>query len=330
MEDSPRTNIMRRSVFTFLQNYQFFTLTAALLAFPYSVSLLLSQIFVPPSSLLQSIHVRLGALFQASGLPYSSDFFAILSLKLSQTICFSVFALPFTFSFFLIAKASVIELCFRHGRSSKSACLFSSVLSLYKPLLETQIWNFLLIISANATAFVVLFFGFNLIDALGLSSPNWLLLITAFGAVFYSLAVANAFIISNFALVSSGIDKSGGYLSILKACVVIKGRSSTALSLALPLNLALAAIEALFHYRVVRAYKSDDFAWFFMVSEGVLIAYLYSMILVLDTVVSCFFFDSCRTGGLMMNMNQESKHCCRVEIAEEDDYVRLKNVEDFA
>ncbi|GMI76799.1 hypothetical protein like AT5G61340 [Hibiscus trionum] len=327
IQDSPTIrNLMRRSIFTFLQNYHLFTLIPALLAFPYSLSLLLSQIFVPPSSLLQSIHARLDALFQASAFPYSSHFF---TLKLSQTICFSVFALPFTLSFFLIAKACVIQLCFRHGRTSNSnnPCLFSSVLSLYKPLLETQICNFLLIIAANATAFSLLFFGFNLMDGLGFSSPNWLLLMSAFGAVFYSLAVANAFIISNFALVSSGMDKSGGYLSILKACVVIKGRSSTALSLALPLNLTLAAIEALFHHRVVRAFESADFAWFPMASEGILIAYLYSMVLVLDTVVSCLFFDSCRTGGLMMK--QESRHCCRIQIADEDDCVKLKNVEDF-
>ncbi|XP_039033902.1 uncharacterized protein LOC120169912 [Hibiscus syriacus] len=150
MEDNtPRTqmekstSILRRSIFTFLQNYHFFTLTPALLAFLYSVSLLLSQIYVSSSSLLQPIHARLDDLFQASGFPYSSDFFTLLSLKLSQTICFSVFAFPFTFSFFLVAKTSIIELCFRHGRTSKKPWLFSSVLSLYNPLLETQIFEFL-------------------------------------------------------------------------------------------------------------------------------------------------------------------------------------------
>ncbi|XP_039030570.1 uncharacterized protein LOC120165047 [Hibiscus syriacus] len=326
MEDTPRTQmeksttILRRSIFTFLKNYHFFSLTPAILVFPYSVSVLLSQIFVPPSSLLQSIHGRLDALFQASGFPYPSDFFAILSLKLSQTICFSVFALLFTFSFFLIAKASVIELCFRHGRISKKPCLFSSILPLYKPLLETQTCIFLLIVSANATAFSVLFFGFNLIDGLGFSSPKWILLMSVLGAIFYSLIAANAFIISNLALVSSGLDKSGGHLSILKAFVVVKGRSSSALSLALPMNLSMAAIEALFHHRVVRAYESGDSAWFPMAFEGVLIAYLYSTILVLDTVVSCLFFDSCRAGG-SMNM--------KIEIADDDGYVKLKNVEDL-
>ncbi|XP_039011778.1 uncharacterized protein LOC120140848 [Hibiscus syriacus] len=224
MEDNtPRTqmekstSILRRSIFTFLQNYHFFTLTPALLAFPYSVSLLLSHISIPSSSLLQPIQARLDDLFQASRFPYSSDFFTLLSLKHSQTICFSIFTFPFTFSFFLFAKTSVIELCFLHGRTSKKPWLFSSVLSLYKPLLETQICNSMLIISTNATSLSVLFFRLNLINRLGWSSPGWLHLLSAFGAVFYSLVLANAFVISNIALVSSGTDKSGGYESILKA-----------------------------------------------------------------------------------------------------------------
>nr|KJB08371.1 hypothetical protein B456_001G079000 [Gossypium raimondii] len=313
------TKIMRRSIYTFLQNYHYFTLTPALLAFPYSLSLLLSQIFVPSSSLFQSIHGRLSVVFQASGFPYSSDSFTFLSSKLSQTICFSLFALPFTFSFFLLSKASIIS-CFRHGKSFKQPS-FSWVLSLYKPLLETLICNFFLIISANATPFSVLLFGFNFLDGLGFSSPNWILLMSAFGAVLYSVLVANAILISNFALVSSGIQGSGGYLSILKACVLIKGRTSTALTLALPLNLTMAAIEALFHYRVVRAYRNGgDFTCFSMALEAIFIAFLYSIIVVLDTVVSCFFFNSCKT-------NQEGKFSYGTEIAEEDDCVKLKNIE---
>ncbi|XP_039058374.1 uncharacterized protein LOC120201927 [Hibiscus syriacus] len=132
----------------------------------------------------------------------------------------------------------------------------------------------MLIISTNATSLSVLFFGFNLINGLGWSSPGWLHLLSAFVVVFYSLVLANAFVISNIASVSSGTDKSGGYESILKACVVIRERTSTTLSLALPWNLALAGIEALLHYRVVRAYGSDDFSWFSMATEGILTAYL--------------------------------------------------------
>lgn len=115
-------------------------------------------------------------------------------------------------------------------------------------------------------------------------------------------------------------------MAILKACVLIRGRTSTALTLAVPVNLVLAAIEALFHYRVVRAFHTGDVTSFPMASEGILIAFLYSTFVVLDTVVSCMFFKSCKTGSLV---EQEGRHSYRIEIAEEDGnaYVKLKNIE---
>ena len=59
------------------------------------------------------------------------------------------------------------------------------------------------------------------------------------------------------------------------------------------------SIEALFHYRVVRAYHIGDMNSFPMALEGILIAYLYSTFVFLDTVVSCMFFKSCKTGSLI-------------------------------
>ncbi|XVF09017.1 hypothetical protein REPUB_Repub07fG0054200 [Reevesia pubescens] len=332
MEDSPRiqmkkaTKILRRSIYTFLQNYQYLTATAAILVFPYSASILLSQIFVPSFPLLPTIHNRLRILFQAAGFPSSSEFFTVLSFKISQTISSSIFALPFTLSFLLIAKASVIQLLNQHKPNFPLS--FSSVISLYKPLLATYICNFLLLLSANATAFSLLFFAFNFLEGFGFSSRNWLLFLSASGAVVYSIILANALIICNLALVSSGMERSGGYLAILKACVLIRGKTSTALTLAVPVNLVLAAIEALFHYRIVRAYHTGDITSFPMALEGILIAYIYSTFVVLDTLVSCIFFKSCKSSCFI---EQESRYSYRIEIAEEDGnaYVKLKNIEEL-
>lgn len=84
-------------------------------------------------------------------------------------------------------------------------------------------------------------------------------------------------------------------MSILKACELIRGRNSTALSLALPLNMALAAIEGLFQYRVVGAYNyKTGNPTSAMALEWMLIAYLYCIFIVLDTIVSCVFYKSCK------------------------------------
>ncbi|GMN54219.1 hypothetical protein TIFTF001_023349 [Ficus carica] len=289
--------IIRRSIYTFLQNYHHFTSIATLLALPFSASILLSQALIFPSSsssLLATIYTRLNDIFIAAGFPRSLEFFTILNEKLSQTISSSIFTLPFTLTFFLLSKAYVIQSLSSPKPASRTP--FSSLFSLYNPLLVTYICNSLLILSANATVFALLFFAFNVLQVLGLNSPNTLLFLSASGAVLYSLVLANTLITCNLGLVLSGMERSGGYLATLKACVLIKGRTSTALSLALPVNLVFAAVEALFHYRIVRAYRLHQMLGPAMVLEGVLIFYLYSILVVLDTVVNIMFCKSCKVG----------------------------------
>ncbi|KAH1074579.1 hypothetical protein J1N35_026907 [Gossypium stocksii] len=325
------TFLIRRSIYTFLQYYHYFTATAAILALPYSLSVLVLQFFVPSSPLLPSIHNHLKAIFMAAEFLPSPDFFRVLSFKISKTISSLMFDFPFTLSFFLVAKASIIHFL-NHHHTPTSPTLLSSVLSLYKPLLSTFICNFFVLLSANSTAFCLLFFGFHLFNGFGFSSSsNWLLFMSAAGAVLYSVILANALTICNLALLSSGMEKSGACSAILRACVLIKGRASTALALAVPWNLALAAIEALFHYRVVRAYHSGDFNSFSIALEVVLIAYLYSSFVVLDTVVSSMLFKSCKTDCLI---DEEGRDCYRIVIVAEKDgkrdgnaYVKLTNIE---
>ncbi|CAI9112038.1 OLC1v1012408C1 [Oldenlandia corymbosa var. corymbosa] len=249
--------ILRRSVYTFLQKYQSFTTTAAILALPYAALVLLSESAIPSSALLQGIHNRLQSLFDAAGFPRSSDFFAILNIKLSQTIATSYLIFPFIFTFFLFTKAFVIH-TLSNNRKPVSRTPFAFFNSLFGPLFYTQICNMILMISANATCFCILFIAFNCADGLGLVNPKTLLIFSATGAVLYSIVLANSLIICNLALIVSGMENSSGYIAILKACVLIRGRTATALSLALPVNLALAALEALFQYRIIRAIHESE------------------------------------------------------------------------
>lgn len=287
---------------------------AALLGFPFAVLVLLSEASVPSSSLLRVIHNKIQSVFDAAGFPRSSEFFTILNLKLSQTISTSFLVVPFALSFLLLAKAFVIQVLGKHMYSRKHG--FASFLTLYKPLLLTQICNTLVIVSANATCFCILFFVFNCIEGLGVSNSKSLLFFSATGAVLYSIVLANALIICNLALVLSGIENSGGYMAILKACVLIRGRTATALSLALPINLALAAVEALFQYRIVRAYYQEESSISSaMALEGMFIAYMYSVLLVLDTVVGCLFYRSCKTS---LRIDQEHRYLYRIEIEDRE------------
>ncbi|GAB4845426.1 hypothetical protein Ancab_038833 [Ancistrocladus abbreviatus] len=280
------SRIIRSSVHMFLQHYQYFTTVSALLALPFALSILLSQALVPRAlPLLPTIYARLHALFDAAGFRPSSDFFTLVNLKLSQTISTSIITLPFALSFLLLAKASVIRTLNHHKQTLHS---------LYNPLLLTHICNYLLIISANATSVSLLFLGFNCLEGLNMPSPKWVLFFSALGAVFYSILLANALVICNLASVISGVERTGGLMAILKACVLMRGRASTALALAVPLNLGLAAIEALFHYRIVRPYYHAERPFSVIVYEGIFIAYLCSIFVVFDVILSCIFYRSCK------------------------------------
>ncbi|XP_038893846.1 uncharacterized protein LOC120082658 [Benincasa hispida] len=321
-------NIIRRSIFCFLQKYQYFTSISALLAFPFSVSLLLSQTFVLTSSvsLLPNIYYHLKILFDAAGFPPSLEFFSIFNQKLSQTIFSSIFTLPFTLTFLLIAKASVIQALKETKPTFHPS--FSSIRSLYNPLFLTNICNSILILSANATVFSILFFAFICLEGSGFSSSNSFLYLSSVGAVLYSIVLANTLVISNLSLVLSGMEKLGGYLAILKACVLIRGKTSTALLLALPTNLAMAAIEALFQYRVVRAYNVVGRLNLSILSEGIIIAYLYSVFVVLDTTVGCLFFKSCKP---VYWVDLEGRQALQIDFAEADsgDYMDSKVQQNF-
>ncbi|XP_073317200.1 uncharacterized protein [Primulina huaijiensis] len=307
--------IIRRSVFTFLKNYQYFTSTPSLSALPFAISCLASQLIIPTSPLFPIIHLRLRSLFLAAGFPPSVELFAILNLKLSQTIVNYLFSLPFTISFLLLAKASIIRAIEHKKPEQKHA--FSSWIQLLSPLLITQLCNSLLILSANATCFCLIVVYFNFFEMLGaLSAPGSSLLLSAIGAIIYSIILANAYVICNLALVFSGYEKAGGFISIIKTYVLIQDRTATALSLALPFNMALAGIEALFQYRIVRAYNRAFAINSAMVFEGFLIAYLYAMILVLDTVVGCIFIRSSRTTE--SEIGQEDAYFHGIEIQNTD------------
>ncbi|KNA03925.1 hypothetical protein SOVF_204580 [Spinacia oleracea] len=336
--------IVRKSVYTFLQHYQYFTSIAAFIALPFSISVLISQAIVPRSfALLPTVYGRLHTVFLAAGFPPYSDFFSLLSLKLSQTISSSIVTLPFTLSFLLLAKASIIHF-FTHKTNNNQqktppSSSSSSFIALYHPILSTHICNTFIIFAANATCFSLLFLAFNFIEGFHLSSPKWVLLFSVLGSVFYSIILANSFVVCSLALVSSGIERRGGFLSVLKACVSIRGKTSTALALAVPTNLGLAAVEALFHFRIIATAQhhpnSSSAALWLVALEGVLIAYIYSVLVVLDVIMSCLFYQCCENDQLFLQQFTQDNNGSVTEVEDEEycyyeyNAEKLKELEEF-
>ncbi|CAK7322971.1 unnamed protein product [Dovyalis caffra] len=138
-----------------------------------------------------------------------------------------------------------------------------------------------------------------------LPSTNPLMNLAA--GIFVYLVLTNTMVICNLALVVAVIDNCTAYKAIKKACVLRKGKNSMAFLLALPLNLGLVAIEALFRYRIVRSYHDHVFGRLriSMVLEGLFITYLFSLLMVLETITSYFFIKSCDS-----NFGREQAEIC--------------------
>ncbi|WOL15442.1 hypothetical protein Cni_G24223 [Canna indica] len=304
--------ITRSSITAFSNGYHSFTSIAALLVLPCSASLLLSQALVTTSTTtLQTISARCWSLFRAARFPASAELISLLSAKISQTIFAFVFTLPFVLTLLLLAKSCIVLIIRSDGagrrRKADGAGLppLSSLLAAYRSVLPTHLFNSFVLLSASSGTLALLCIAFNAGDALGI--PSSVSGFAAAGAVLYAVVVANATVICNMAVVVSAMDDCGGCLALLKAGLLVRGRVATALCLALPANLGMAAVEALFQYRVVREYNlvgkmSSSLVW-----EAFSIAYIHALLVVLDVIMSCMFFKSCRR-DLILNCDPHHHH----------------------
>ncbi|CAL5325025.1 unnamed protein product [Camellia sinensis] len=298
--ENPR-KIMRRSIHTFLKKFEYFTTIPLLLILPFSASVLLSQALSSSSSpLLLIIHACFEPIFHPS-----SQFLSLLNSNLSQNIFTSVFSLVFALTSLVIGKLLIIQTLIHH--KSSFPLPFSSFMKLYKSQLLTQLCNSVLIVVVSAAAFSLLFVAFNTLESFGFSKTNPLALLVA-KAVFYSI-LANVSLICNLALVVAGLENCTGFRAIYKACLLCWTRNSIALSMNLPINLGILAVEGLFRYRVVRAYHLVGRACPSMAFEGMFIACLYSILVVLDTIASCLFFKSIKATLKGQLIARDSYHC---------------------
>jgi hypothetical protein len=298
---------MRAAVSAFFAGYHCFTSVAALLALPFSAAVLASEAMMAPSSsgTLRAVAARLRAVFAAAGFP-PSPFFALLEAKLSQTVFTFAATLPFALTFLLLAKACVAAMLRddddgasppRRRRHLRIAALppCGAVARAYPAVVATHLLNAFLMLSANAAVFSLLLLAFGAADLLGLTSHFWTLALSAAGAIVYSLAVGVATVVCNLAVVVAATEPGcAGHAAVLRACVAIRGRVSTALALALPTNLGMAAAEALFGLRVVAQRRRDGRLKPGVAGEAFSIAYIHAICVVLEIIVSCMFYRSCK------------------------------------
>ncbi|KAH7532682.1 hypothetical protein FEM48_Zijuj04G0048000 [Ziziphus jujuba var. spinosa] len=293
------TKIMRKSIFIFLKYFHYFSTTPVLLLLPFSALVLISSqaLSYSNSSPFPNTH--------AAGFPAFSKFVLLfLNKSFYQTFFSSILIIPFSLSSFLIAKASIIQVLKTHHEPSLPT--FSSCFSIYKPLLLTHLCNMLFSITANIVAIFILFIASGFLHGI-------LQLLTR--TVLYAF-LTQTIVLCNLALVVSGMENCTSYRAIYNASILRRGTNSMALFLALPTHLALASIEALFCYRVIKDYDHrGGRPSFGMALESMLISYLYSIVIVIDTIASWVLLKGCTSNSFT---DETNGLCDRIKLAKEE------------
>ncbi|GMI98219.1 hypothetical protein like AT5G61340 [Hibiscus trionum] len=202
-----------------------------------------------------------------------------------------VFTLFLSLSSFLASKASIIK-----ALNPQKPCFqapISGFISVYKPLLLTHI-------SSLAMDSLILLF----ISMASLQPYLNLLILSVFGAF-------NSVMVNNLALVMAVMGTCKGPLAIYKACSLLKnGGNLSTFFLFLPTNLCLSAIKELFRFRVMRIYRLLGKMNASLALEGLLIAYLYSLIIVLETIICFMFYKSLESVPMATGDDRIHGSCC--------------------
>ncbi|KAF8661108.1 hypothetical protein HU200_057214 [Digitaria exilis] len=323
--------VVRAALHAFFRQYHPWSSSATLLALPFSAAALLSRSHPALLAPSRALSRRLRRALVAAGFPPASQLLFLLSHRLSHRACAFLASLPFSLSFLLLAKAFAVHSCSnpppppppqppqrmrRRKQPSSIAAVAELVRSSYPAMAATQIVNCLALVLANAAVFAALLAAFNAADALHLlgggaavppsdsiSVPNSggggraVLTLSAAGVIVYSVALANASAVCNLATVVAAAEGKGGADAMLKAVLMLlrAGDAATAVAASLPASLAAAAVEALFHLRVMRPYTlTGGKVTTGMLCEGILVAYIHAMICVLDTVITTMFYQTCK------------------------------------
>ncbi|KAK2655710.1 hypothetical protein Ddye_008762 [Dipteronia dyeriana] len=202
----------------------------------------------------------------------SSSLHAFNSLSHAMFVC--PLSLLFALSTFLMAKASIIQALKNPHKPSL----------IFRPHLSS---NLVLVTTINMFCFFIFIFALNFLRS---SSDLFLILARIVVCAFWA---NNMLVISNLALVVAAMEDCKWFEAIYKACLLRNGNHSMALLVALPTNLGFAAIVGLFRFRVLQVYHSFGRLSATVALEGVLIAYLYSLLIVLDTIACCLFYKNC-------------------------------------
>jgi len=304
--------IARESATLFLQHSSSLVCIAVLLLSPTSAAIILSHAFLDRllvAKLALGLQAAFGYGTAGSIIPSNHNHYALQLFyhKLSETILSYVFCFPFLATFSLWARAAVahtVASTYAGNRPSWHR-LIKELPKFWKRLVGTYMWVCLLVLGFNALMFLLLSAVINGVSVLGLPAI-WGIGAAMCGGIVYSIVFAHVMIVCNLVTVVCVMeaDCCYGLDAIFRAMFLIRGRSQIALLMALVTNMSLALVESLFQYRVMGMrhgsfyYENSSRISSSAVWEAPLLIFIYSMVSLMEGVMSSVFYYTCKSSRL--------------------------------
>ncbi|XP_059635909.1 uncharacterized protein LOC132278104 [Cornus florida] len=211
---------------------------------------------------------------------------------LSKTIVHIIICFPSSITFSLLGRAATIQAVsdsYNGINLNGRRLLLRSGLSWVK-LLHTSFWEFVIVITLFGAMVACLATVPKVLYAFGICSRVvgfWGTL--GFLGVPFCVAFAHVMVLGNLARVLSVLEgECFGLESMMKARSLMEGRRQTALVMALLSNVGFRLVECLFEFRMCKGMS----LW-----EGPLLVSMYSLVLVLDSVMNAVFYYTCKPWG---------------------------------
>lgn len=288
-------NILRESITLLRANSSILMSIMVLLICPVS-GLLLSRALLH-GELANKLTARLYQAAAAVGLLHYLSLVKSIYESISQVLLSYALAAPILFTIWLLAKASIIYIV-SCSYADKIPTLFTSITAgarLWKRIFFTYLWSCLVLLGFVTMAATLFLLIISLLDALHFSADLIFLTELALG-LFYSVIFAQIIVVGNLANVVSILEEHYGLSALVRSFHLIKGKIQVALSLFFATTLGTAMVESLYQYRVIGippsnyAINTASRLW-----EGPLLVFMYSFLLLLDGIVGCVFYFTCKS-----------------------------------
>eukprot|EP00250_Pteridium_aquilinum_P004342 c14560_g1_i1 orf=255-1445(+) len=297
-------DVLRESITVLRANSSTLMSLMFLLICPVS-GLFLSRVLLH-GDLANKLATRLYAAASSVGLLHYLSLVKSIYKSLSQALLSYILLAPVLFTVWLLAKASIIYIV-SCTYADKEVSLFTSITAgvrLWKRVFCTYLWSSIILVGFGAMAVVVFMVIVGLLDALQFSADLIFLTELALG-IFYSVIFAQILVVANLANVVSILEENYGCVALARSFHLIKGKIQVALSLFCGTLLGTVMVETLYQYRVIGIPPSNytinmaSRMW-----EGPLLVFMYSFLLLLDGIMGCVFYFTCKSSTFGFPENQ--------------------------